>query len=395
MEIIPADAFIGTHYIGEEEERAVIEVMKAKSLFRYDGPKFLRKTKEFEKAMCDYLDVTNVLACSSGAAALKLCCIALGIGPGDEVLVPAFTFMASAGAVLNCGALPNFIEIDESMNIDPSKIEAHITSKTKAIMLVHIQGVPCNIDPIVEIANKHKLFIIEDVAQAFGAQYNRKYVGTIGDAAAFSLQANKVITSGEGGIFTCKSSKRFNLAKQYHDNGGIRINDGYPTWEDPESFFGENYKITEIQSAIANEQLNKANTIIENQRSLYQDLISGIDTNVYKLRSIPLKSNPVPVSLCFVFDTEDKCKYFIHLCKSNNVPIEKHWDHVLTTYNTFRYKKSWHKSAFPYTEDYKMNECPFTEEMIKRTAWFRISPLLTDGHIKRIHSVLEDIKTII
>ncbi|WP_240420354.1 DegT/DnrJ/EryC1/StrS family aminotransferase [Paenibacillus periandrae] len=393
MNIIPSDNFIGTHYIGQEEENAVIEVLKSKSLFRYDGPRLLNKSLFLEESLNSFFGIENSLVCSSGAAALKLCCVALGIGPGDEVLIPAFTFIASAGAVLSCGAIPNFLEIDESMNVDCKKIEERITPQTKAIMAVHIQGVPCNMDLILDIAKKHGLYVIEDVAQAFGARYDDYYVGTLGDAAAFSLQAGKIITCGEGGIFICKSKDGFERAKRYHDNGGKRIDNGYPIWDDPECSFGENFKITEIQSAIALEQLKKSHIIIEKQRELYCELVKGIDVTFYNLRNFPPKANPVPVSICFVFHSISMCESFIQECKKRNLEMDKYCDKILTTYTTFRMKSSWHSSGIPYTNaTYQLNDCPISEELSKRTAWFPISPLLTSGNIYTIHTIFDETK---
>ena len=157
---IPNDPFIGTHYIGKEEIKAAKKVLKSKSLFRYHGPKLLHKTDEFEQNMKEYLGVKYVLACSNGGSAIKLCCIANGIGPGDEVLMSPFTFIASASSVLACGAVPKFVDIDETMNINPNEIEKNVSSKTKAILAIHMQGQPCDMNKIMKIAKKHNLISI-------------------------------------------------------------------------------------------------------------------------------------------------------------------------------------------------------------------------------------------
>lgn len=141
---IQFDAFIGTHYIGEEEKQAVMEVLNSQSLFRYDGLNWLNKTGEFENELSKFFGCENVLACSSGTSALKLSCVSLEIGLGDEVIMSPFTYIASAGAVMACGAVPVFVNIDESMNINPNEIESCITERTKAIMAIHMQGVPCD-----------------------------------------------------------------------------------------------------------------------------------------------------------------------------------------------------------------------------------------------------------
>ncbi len=392
MRKIPNDSFIGTHYLDKEEEAAAVEVIRSKSLFRYDGPKPLGKSSEFEERLQAYLKTDNVLACSSGAAALKLCCVSLGIGPKDEVLLSPFTFIASAAAVLSCGAVPNFVEVDESMNIDPKRIEACITPRTKAIMAVHIQGVPCDMVSILQIADKYGLKVIEDAAQAVGARYNGARVGTIGDAAAFSLQANKVITCGEGGIFICGSKAGFEEARRYHDNGGKRENNQYPVWDHPDCSYGENLKITEIQSAIAIEQLKKADLIIERQRKLYNGLIESLDLKRLRLRPVPEKAEPVPVSLCLIFDTQAECREFIIESNDRNIPLELFSDKVLTSYTTFRTKKSWHESGVPYYfVDYRLNSCPLTEDLSQRTGWLSISPLFQDEDLRYIQDVFNSL----
>ena len=228
---IPNNPFFGTYYIGRKEKKAVDKVIKSKSLFRYQGPNLQYVTDQFEEAMKRYLNVKYVLACSNGGTALKLSCIALGIGIGDEVLVPSFTFIASASNILAVGAVPKFVDIDETMNIDPKSIEQNISERTKAIMVVHMQGSPANMKEIMKIAKKHNLKVIEDTAQALGAELNGKKVGTFGDCGAFSLQAGKTITCGEGGFFVTNnkdlyirsSSAEFLIFEQQKKEHGIEV----------------------------------------------------------------------------------------------------------------------------------------------------------------------------
>ena len=156
---INCDGFIGAHYLGKEEIKACENVINSQSLFRYDGINLLHKSDKLENELRKFFNCRYALACSSGTAALKLCCISLGIGPGDEVLMSPFTYIASAGAVLSCGATPNFVDIDKNMNIDANKIEDCITKHTKAILVVHIQGKSCDLDTIVKVAKKHNLLL--------------------------------------------------------------------------------------------------------------------------------------------------------------------------------------------------------------------------------------------
>lgn len=379
------DSFLGTHYLGMEEEKAAVEVIRSQSLFRYDGPHLLRKTEEFEKNLREFFSTDYVIACSSGASALKMCCVALNIGYGDEVLMSPFTYIASAGAVLSCGAVVNFVDVDMSMNINPDKIENVITERTKAILVVHIQGVPCDMKRVLEVARKHKLYVIEDCAQAFGSSYEGKRVGTWGDAAAFSLQANKVITAGEGGVFVCNTQEKYERARMYHDNGGLRVGNEYPTWESEVVSFGENYKITELQSAIANEQLKKFNKILEKQKELFKMFINRIKNNKFQMRMISDNVEHIPVSLCFIFESVDLNDDFIKQMNKKGIGFELYCDKVLTSCNTFKNKKSWHSSGFPYNvQPYKVNSCEFTTKLINRTTWMAISPLLDKDDVEHI-----------
>ena len=374
------DSFLGIHYMDNKEANAAAKVIQSKSLFRYDGLDLQHKTLEFETNLSKFLNTKYTVACSSGTSALKMCCVALNIGPGDEVIMSPFTFIASAAAVLSCGALPQFVDVDKSMNIDPQKIEQYITERTKAIMAIHIQGIPCDMEQIVKIAKKHNLYIIEDCAQAFGAKYNNQRVGTIGDAAAFSLQANKVISCGEGGIFCCKSEEHFWRARNYHDNGAKRAGDEYPGWNDPTTSFGENFKITEIQSAIANEQLKKFDEIKEHQIHLYHRLMKSISNKAFEFREITARSEFTPVSICFIFDSHGEAQKFITFSKSHKIEADFYSDRVLTQINAFTHKQSWHSDGFPFNlAAHPISSCYYTKALISRTVWLPISPLLNDN----------------
>lgn len=381
MREIVDNSFVGTCYIGKEEEMAAIRVIRSQSLFRYEGPDLLFETDKFEKKVISKINSGFALACSSGAAALKLCGVALDIGLGDEVIMSPLTFVASAGMMLSCGVIPRFVDVDESFNIDPNKIEEKINEKTKAIMAIHIQGVPCDMDPIIEIAKKNNLYVIEDVAQSFGAQYNEKYLGTFGDVAACSLQAGKIITCGEGGIFLCNDQVFFDRARDYHDNGGRRIGCNYPAWTSEECSFGENFKITEIQSSIASVQLDKLDRIIETQKNIYERITSQIKLkDGVKYRFVSANADPVPVSLCFIFDKEEKCHQFIEKCNEKGVPFHKYFDSLLTDFTTFKHGKSWSKTGYPYSfsDDYAVDECRYSENLKNRAAWMKLSPMLSE-----------------
>lgn len=390
---MPNDPFLGTHYIGKEEIRAARKVLKSKSLFRYHGPHLLYKTDEFEKNMASYLNVKYVLACSNGAAAIKLCCIANNIGPGDEVIMSPFTFIASASSVLSCGAVPKFVDIDETMNIDPTKIEKNIGENTKAILVIHMQGQPCDMPKIMKVAKKYNLVVIEDTAQALGSEINGKKSGTIGNCGAFSLQAGKTITCGEGGFIATNDKKIYEKAKMYHDNGGYRIGCNYPTWENGKTVFGENFKLTELQSAIANEQLKKINKILNKQDKMYNMIIKNIDTNFYKLRPFIKNSRLVYSNIAIEFNTEIECSKFIDYMNSNGIGFNIYCSNLINHFDTFEKKQSWHSSGFPYkVSKFNNSNCLNAEKLFKNVAWYSLSASLNKRHIKYLIQKLEEYK---
>lgn len=388
---IPNDPFLGTSYIGKEEVKAVKKVLKNKSLFRYHGPNLLFTTDEFEKNMAKYLGVKYVLACTNGAAAIKLCCIANNIGPGDEVLMSPFTFIASANSVLSCGAIPKFIDIDETMNVSPDAIEKNITKKTKAILAIHMQGQPCDMKKINKIAKKHNLIVIEDTAQALGAELNGKKAGTFGSCGAFSLQAGKTITCGEGGFLVTNNKEIYIKAKMYHDNGGYRLGCDYPTWENGKTIFGENFKITEVQSAIANEQLKKIQKILLKQEKVYNQIIKNIDTDFYNIRPCVNGSKLVNSNIAIKFKNQIECQKFIKYMNEKGIGFNLYCSNLINKYDTFKKKQSWHNSRFPYNiSDYIDNECPTAEKLFKTVAWFNLSGSLKNKHVKYIIKTLKD-----
>ncbi|MDP3442172.1 MAG: aminotransferase class I/II-fold pyridoxal phosphate-dependent enzyme, partial [Ignavibacteria bacterium] len=205
----------GAYWFGKEEMEAVMEVMQSGYLFRYgseNDPKFLHKVSTLETEFAQYCGAKHALATSSGTSSLLVSLIALGLKPGDEVIVPAYTFIATYSACIFAGLVPVLAEIDESLSLDPDDIEHRITPRTKAIMPVHMLGNPCNMDRIMQIARKHNLLVLEDSCQATGASYKGEKIGTIGDIGAFSLNLFKTINSGDGGLVVTNNQKLYERA---------------------------------------------------------------------------------------------------------------------------------------------------------------------------------------
>jgi perosamine synthetase len=234
--------------LGQEEIDAVTEVLRSGMIA--SG----QKVKEFEAQFAAYLGVKHAVAVSNGTCAIHAALYALGIGKGDRVIVPPFTFIATSNAVLHAGAEPVFADVDEkSFNISPEKIEKILIKdkkkKIKAVIVVHLYGRACEMDKIMEIARKYSVKVIEDAAQAHGAKYKGKMAGTFGDAAAFSMYATKNMTTGEGGMVVTADDKTAGILRMFINHGQDRVY--YHT------ILGYNYRTTDIEAAIGIEQLKK------------------------------------------------------------------------------------------------------------------------------------------
>lgn len=264
-------------FLNGNEEKYVMDCMR--SGWISSSGKYVT---EFENAFADYCDCNYGVAVCNGTVSLHLALAALGIKEGDEVIIPSFTMIASAFAVCYTGAKPVFVDADgETWNIDVAKIEEKITSKTRAIMPVHIFGNPCNMTEIKRIADKHNLFIVEDAAEAHGATYNDKKVGSFSDIASFSFFANKNITTGEGGMIVTNN-------KDYYDKCRCLKNmsfslDAPRVYE--HEFIGYNYRMSNIHAAIGLAQVEKANEYrnmrIMNNR-LYKEYLKDVDGIIFQ-----------------------------------------------------------------------------------------------------------------
>ena len=254
---------IASPVIEEEEINAVVDVMKSGMIAQ--GPKVI----EFEKEFADFVGAKYGIATNSGTSALHVALLAAGIGEGDEVITTPFTFAATGNSILYTGARPVFVDIDEdTFTIDPSKIEDAITEKTKAIMPVQLYGQAADMDPIMEIAKEHDLIVIEDAAQAHGAEYKGKKVGNLGDMACFSFYPTKNMTTSEGGMITTNN-------EEFAENAKIFRAHGSPT-KYHHDVLGYNFRMTDIGAAIGIEQLKKLdgfnNKRIENAKYLNEGL---------------------------------------------------------------------------------------------------------------------------
>ncbi len=208
------------YIIGKEEADAVQRVIESKKLFRYlDGDE--SESARFEAEWAAKIGARHAVAVTSGTAALIAALVGLGVGPGDEVIVPAYTFMATALAPLAVGAVPIIAEVDASLTLDPVDAERKITPRTRAIIPVHMVGLPSNMDALMAVARRHNVKVLEDACQADGGSYGGKRLGSIGDAGAFSFNHYKIITCGEGGVMVTDDETVYHRALVFHDGGSV------------------------------------------------------------------------------------------------------------------------------------------------------------------------------
>ena len=250
--------FPGVHHMGTEEVEAATRVVRSRSMFRYYGVDLQREVEAFEAEFARFLDVRHVVAVSSGTAALSVALAALGVGPGQEVIVPAYMWVSVAAAVINRGAIPVLAEIDDTFTIDPKVLEERISSKTTGIIVVHMSGAPADLKGIREVADRRKLFLLEDCAQCIGGSVDGQRVGTFGDMGVFSFQMNKNMTAGEGGAVVTNNRRLYDRAFACHDLGYARNEQGRLILNDPDlCLWGQGCRLDELRASVLRVQLAK------------------------------------------------------------------------------------------------------------------------------------------
>jgi len=292
----------GFEVIGKEEFAEIRHLFyESKILFRHSFDNLrnnIYKVKEFEKSFADRMNVPYALGVTSGTSALRVALAALGIKDGDEVITQSFTFVATAEAIIESRAIPVITEIDKTLNMDPNDLEHKISDKTKAIIVVHMLGVPCRLKEIKFIADKYDIPLIEDTAWGCGGYYNEVPLGTYGDIGTYSFDFAKTMTTGEGGMIVFKEQEYYEKAAAWHDHGHEN-NPDLPRWEDSRSSSGFNYRMNEMQGAVGIAQLKKLDYVVAEQRK-NADLIkkSIIDLPV-EIRVTPKESYETADALVF------------------------------------------------------------------------------------------------
>lgn len=384
--------------IGQEEINAVAEVISSKMLFKVNNG--LRCAETFEKEACQRFGAEHVVLMTSGNAALICAMTALGIGPGDEVIVPAYTYIATAMAVVATGAIPVIAEVDETLTIDVKDAEKKITPRTKAIIPVHIMGFICNMDAICALAQKHGLYVIEDACQAIGGTYHGKDVGTIGIAGAHSYQQAKIITCGEGGALLTNDDDLYQKAMIYHDSNGIAFFGNQMESFTVEPFCGVEYRTDEVKAAIMRQQLKRLDGILadlKKNKNLFMDALKD------EFRFLPSHDidGDCGVAIPFFFDSEEEARSFAEGVKPTimgailPIDTDRHvyanWTPILEKRGAVNplmdpFKMDANKDHIP---DYSKDMCPKTLDLLARTVYLRVNP---DWTAERMEVLLNAIR---
>ena len=318
----------------DDERKEVNDVLETGILMRYgfDGPrKGIWKSRELEKEICKKFGCTYAQLTSSGTTALSTAFAALGIGAGDEIIMPCFTFVASFESVLSVGAIPVLVDVDDTLTLNPESVRKAITSKTKVVMPVHMCGSMADIDALAAICKEHKLILLEDACQSIGATYKGKAVGTIGDAGTFSFDFVKTMTCGEGGAVLTNNKDVFIKSDGCSDHGHDHL--GADRGADLHPFTGYNYRISELHAAVGLAQIRKVDKIIAIQKrthSLLKEVLAQVPD--VSFRRIPDPAGDSCTFLSWFLPTEEITRAVVSELKAQNILAG----------NFYWYDNNWH-----------------------------------------------------
>lgn len=387
----------GFEIFGEEEKKEIADVMDNGFIFRYNFDPVRNgrwKAKEMEALLCEKMDVKHAHLLSSGTAALQTALAAAGVGAGDEVIVPPFTFVASVEAIIMAGAVPVFAEIDETLCLSPEGIEAAISPKTKAVNVVHMCGSMAKLDEIKAVCDKHDIILLEDACQAIGGSYKGKALGAFGDVGCFSFDSVKTITCGEGGAVITNQESIYQHSHMFTDHGHDHV--GNDRGAESHPIMGLNFRISELNAALGLAQLNKLDDIIATQRknkSVIKEAMSSIEE--VSFRELPDPDGDSAGFLTFMLPTEERTVEINQKLADSGVDGCFYW-----YVNNWHYLKNWKHiqnlespARLPIhliedRPDYTKVEVPKSDEIMSRTISMLIKLSWTDEEIaQRIENI--------
>lgn len=387
----------GMELFGAEERREVMDVLETGALFRY-GHEHIRKgmwkAREFEKEVCNYTGARYAHAVTSGSTAVMAMMAASGIGLGDEVIVPPFTFVAPIEAVFIAGALPVFAEIDETFCLSPEGIEKAISPRTKAVLLVHMCGAAANLEGILEVCDKHNLVLMEDCGQAMGAFYKGKSVGLYGTAGSFSFDYFKIATCGEGGICITNDPDIYDKMDQVSDHGHTHIGDNRGM--EPHHLMGFNYRISELSAAIGLAQMKKLPSMVETNKRNKKYLKERLETiDGLSFRCLPDEAGDSATFLNFMFPSKELAENAFRQFSTDQVGGVTYWYtnmyHFINQWDHIKNKSYPSKLAvheFSCSQDYKTMELSKSEDVMSRMASIGIRCTWSESEMEKFSDQL-------
>lgn len=383
--------------IGKEEIDAAARAINSHDFFKINGSG--QEVLHFEQEWKATVGSEYALMMTSGFGALTSALIGMGIGPGDEVIVPGYTYIASALAVVAVGAIPVIAEINETMTLDPIDTERKISPYTKAIMPVHIQGFPSDMDAICALAKKYNLKVLEDACQADGGMFRGRYLGSIGDAGAYSFNYFKVITSGEGGALVTDDRQIYERALIYHDSSAVAFFGDQLNGISEPLFGGTEFRVSDIIGAILREQLKRMPSLMADLRRNRSRLAEAVGGCLTQAPSNDIEGD-CGTTLALRFDSEAACRAFAAKCGEAGIYITIPIDtgkHVYTNWTQIMEKRgALHPLMDPFkmeanrgrAMDYHPDMCPSTLDLLSRTAYISISPEWTERDILEVANKL-------
>jgi 8-amino-3,8-dideoxy-alpha-D-manno-octulosonate transaminase len=377
--------FPGGMEVGGEELAALGRVIESKNLFRYygvgEGPD---EVASFEREFAAHFGAKHALMVNAGSSALICALIGAGVGEGDEVIVPAYTWNATPNAVLATRALPVLAEVDESLTLDPADVERRITPRTRAILPVHMRGAPAAMDVLAEIAERHQLVLVEDVCQAAGASFRGRRLGTFGDAGAFSLQFNKIITTGEGGVLLTDRDDLLDLALDVHDcANSVRRGAGLPKYP------GFNFRASELMGAVARVQLTRLDGLLGRMRANHAALMERVGG----LPGLTLRANDddgdAGIALIAFAGSADHAREAVDALKAEGVLAMRIYDPDTPDLHVYPYwapvLEAIERAGRPAPD------CPRTLELLERSIHMDVSPLCDEQDLEEIAFAFEKV----
>ena len=365
----------GFELFGDAERKEVNDVLESGVLMRYgfDGARNGHwKAKELEQELQDNLGVKHAQLTSSGTTALNVALAVLGVGAGDEVIMPTFTFVATFESIMAAGATPILVEIDDTLTLDPKAVEAAITSKTKVVMPVHMCGSMADLDALKAICDKHDLILLEDACQAIGGTYKGQKLGTIGDAGCFSFDYVKTITCGEGGVMVTNDPNLAVNADHYTDHGHDHV--GNDRGAESHPFLGYNFRISELNAAVGLAQVRRLDSFVTTQRKNKKVLKDALKTiPEVTFRRIPDEEGDSAGFLSFFMATKELADKVVKAFKEHGV--DAYWNYYE---NDWHYVRKWSHlkdqvSLFPLSDqivngmqDLNTAQFPQSDDIISR-----------------------------